>query len=262
MAEINLEQVQPVQTRRGISTSLTVWLALVAYWILAKYILGFLPGLNLAQIAGEFEWKNIIVLSLLGLVGVWFADRTGFPQALDAHLSNRQRFLVPILIGITIGFLEIVADLGTHATYLLDQQLGSSTFNIYFPASLLVYTSGIVMVEAFYRIFPIPFLLFIFSNLILRGRGQEKVFWILAILLSLVEPLFLTSGVLFANPAGIQSGDLIKVLPVIILGYALNLGQAISFRRFGLLASFSMRFGEYMIWHILYGNFIFPVIFH
>lgn len=84
----------------------------------------------------------------------------------------------------------------------------------------------------------------------------------LAIILSLFEPLTLTLPVLFGTPSGLQLTWLVRVLPVFILAYILNLGQAVAFRRYGFLASYSMQFGEYMMWHILYGNVIYPFLFH
>ncbi len=67
---------------------------------------------------------------------------------------------------------------------------------------------------------------------------------------------------LLAGPAGPPPDAGIKVLPVFVLAYLLNLGQAIAFRRSGFLASFTLRLGEYMMWHVVYGNFIYPTVFH
>jgi hypothetical protein len=51
-----------------------------------------------------------------------------------------------------------------------------------------------------------------------------------------------------------------QFLPYFITSYPLNLGQAVFFRKYGFLASFAMRLGFYVIWHIVYGNFIYPSI--
>lgn len=39
--------------------------------------------------------------------------------------------------------------------------------------------------------------------------------------------------------------------------YAFNFTATVSFRRYGLLAPVMVRLGNYLIWHVLYGNFFF-----
>jgi len=39
--------------------------------------------------------------------------------------------------------------------------------------------------------------------------------------------------------------------------YAFNFAAAVSFRRFGLLAAVLVRLGNYLVWHVAYGNFLF-----
>jgi hypothetical protein len=246
---------------KRISTSTLAWLGLVAYLVLVKFVLSLLPPLNVRRIAVEFSWSTIAVYAAIGLVGIWLSERTGFPDALDTRISNRQRLLFPVLIGIGFGVLEIGIDLVTHGTKFIESQSGEASFNVYWPASLFVYTGGVVLVEAIYRLFAIPFFLFLISNVILRGRAQDRVFWVLAVVLSLLEPLTLSGAVLFAKPGTITPGVILTiVLPTMVVTYLLNVAQAISFRRYGFLAAFSMRWGEYLMWHIVYGNFIYPAL--
>ncbi len=42
----------------------------------------------------------------------------------------------------------------------------------------------------------------------------------------------------------------------VALGFAVNFASAIFLRRYGLLAAILVRLGHYMVWHILYGNFL------
>jgi len=154
-----------------------------------------------------------------------------------------------------------VIDQFTHGTKFLEAQSGEASFNVYFPASLLVYSSGIVLVEAIFRIFAIPFFLWLISNLILHGRGQNQTFWVLAFLLSLFEPVTQGLGIIFLKPTADPMLLLLtQFLPYFITNYPLNLGQAVFFRKYGFLASFAMRLGFYMMWHVVYGNFIYPFL--
>ena len=40
-----------------------------------------------------------------------------------------------------------------------------------------------------------------------------------------------------------------------------NVLAVVLFRRYGLLAPLALRWGEYLIWHILYGNFLYGAVF-
>jgi hypothetical protein len=241
--------------------SIKAWVGLVGYLILVKYILTLLPPFNIKVIASEFAWSTIILYSVIGVVGVLLSMVTGFPDALDKAISNRRRFVIPVTAGAGLGVLAIVIDQFTHGTKFLEMQSGEASFNVYFPASLFVYTGGIVLVEAIFRILAIPLFLWLISNLILRGHGQHQTFWILAFVLSLIEPVTQGLGIIFlkssADPVMLLST---QFLPYFITDYPLNLGQAIFFRKYGFLASFAMRLGFYIMWHIVYGNFIYPAL--
>jgi len=250
---------QPVFSK--IPGSVIAWFSLVAYLIVVKFVLTFLPPINVKVVASEFAWSTIAVYSLIGFIGVLFSLKTGFPDALDKNISNPQRILIPITVGAVLGILAIVIDQFAHGTQFLEAQSGEASFNVYFPASLFVYSGGIVLVEAVFRIFAIPFFLWLISNLLLRGRGQTQTFWALAIMLSLFEPVTQGLGIIFLKPsANPMMLVLTQFLPYFITNYPLNLGQAAFFRKYGFLASFSMRLGFYIMWHVVYGNLIYPFL--
>jgi hypothetical protein len=85
------------------------------------------------------------------------------------------------------------------------------------------------------------------------------VFWVIAIILSLAEPLLQGLGIVFAK-SGI---DVPRVLLTIYLlyfitSYPLNLVQARYFKKHRYLAAASVRLGHYMMWHVIYGSLIYP----
>ena len=54
--------------------------------------------------------------------------------------------------------------------------------------------------------------------------------------------------------------------PLMLAGYMLtalpeNILAVVFFRRYGLLAAIVLRLGEYLIWHIIHGNFVYRVAF-
>lgn len=225
--------------------SVTIYLALMAYLALVKIIITFVPATfrSISQ-AAVFAWPFIGIWTVAGLIGIWFARKTGFPEAWDARVSTVQQLLIPALLGIGLSLPFIATDMLTHYNSLLAAQYNQPRANIDFPASLLIYPGGAIIVEVFYRLLPVPLLLWLISNVMLRGRGQSHIFWILAILTSLIEPLTQDLDVL---PFGMT------LFAVVFLeDFALNLAQAALFRKCGFLAAIVMRVAFYMIWHVLY----------
>jgi hypothetical protein len=237
-------------------SSLTVWAAVVGYLAAAELLLATLPeSFRSAGQAGLFEWSSIAVFAALGAVGVSLADRVGFMPAWDARVSNRERLLLPTLIGAAIGAVAVVLDLLTRATLAIAAVFGQPSFNIDFPASLLAYSGGGVLVDVQYRLFAVPFLLWLVSRVLLRGRGETRTFWVLAAVSSLVEPVLQGVGITLMSGGAITPLMLAAYLPTAI---ANNAAAVVVFRRYGFVASLLVRQGEYLVWHILYGNVLHP----
>src|SRR5689334_1053329 len=88
-----------------VSGSVKVWLGLVVFLVLVKLAITiFFPNVfaDPSQ-AAFFEWPVLGIFGVLGLIGVLLSEYTGFPDALDARVSNWQRWLLPILIGLGFG---------------------------------------------------------------------------------------------------------------------------------------------------------------
>jgi hypothetical protein len=244
------------------SSSSFVWLLLVGYLILVKtVILPFFPPIAIGPVAAIFTWQIIIIFGLLGLIGVWLADRTGFMPALDSRVSNRQRYWIPLLVGAGIGAAASLLDFVTKGTQFIAANMGVESFNTDYPLSLFVYTGGTVIVESLFRLFPLPVLLWLISYVVLKKRWQEQTFWALAILLALLEPLFQLIGQMTPEVMGNFWPFFVALfLPMLLTNYPMGVAQAYVFRRYGFLASFTLRMGFYIIWHIVYGSLIYPLI--
>jgi hypothetical protein len=232
--------------RRRLSSSVVAWLALVLYLLLVKLILvTFLPNAfaDPAQ-AAPFGWAPLLIIAALGLIGAWLAPRTGFPEAWDRRVSNRERLLFPVLTGLAFSLVYVALDLGFNFTALQAARHGITQQYTGFLSMLLVFSAGAIIVEVIYRLFPIPVLLWFGSNLLLKGKGQVQMFWVLAALTSLLEPLGMWAD--------------LQILPIglmVFLGvalYSINFTQAVFFRRYGFLASILVRLSFYLVWHVLY----------
>jgi hypothetical protein len=215
-----------VKRTTPIPQSVIVWLGLMAFVVLVKFILIALSP-DLMNFEEQFSWANIGIHAVIGLVGILFYELARFPEPLAIGVSNRVRFLIPINIGLAIGVIATLIDQFTGGTAFVEQQMGVSSFNVAFPASLFVYTGGLVMVEAFYHILPYSLIMWLLANVILRKPGSDKVFWVIAIILSLAEPLLQGLGIVFAK-SGIDVPRILLTiyLPYFITSYPLNLVQA------------------------------------
>ena len=206
-------------------------------------------GLERDPRAGLFSPVPTLVVCAAGLIGVWFAHRTAFPPAWGSGAPLRRRLLVPAAVGLGFGLLSAILDTTFHWTAAFAQHHALQTFNAPFPGSLLFYPGGAVLVEAFYRLLPIPLLLWLISSVVLRGRGQRQVFWALALLTSLIEPVT-------QDLEGLADAGLLLVATQFVPDYALNLVEAAAFRTSGLLSMWLVRVAMYLVWHVAYGNFI------
>jgi hypothetical protein len=263
MSTTNLYAKSEAPPRGSIfSSSIFVWLLLVGYLALVKIvILPLFPPIEIDAIAAIFGWDVIATAGILGLVGLWIADRTGFMPALDSRVSNRQRYWIPLLIGGGIGTLASLLDLITKGTQFIAENMGVSSFNTEYPLSLFIYTSGTVVIEAVFRLFLFPVLLWLISYVVLKRRWQEQTFWALILLFSFLEPLGQLSGQM--TPEVMKNFGqffVMMFLPMLLTNYPMGVAQAYLFRRYGFLASFMVRMGYYIIWHILYGSLVYPLL--
>jgi hypothetical protein len=229
----------------SLSVSVKVWLGVVAYLVLVKMVITFFPAtFKSIDQAAVFAWPALGIWAMLGFIGIWFAHRTGFPSAWETRLSNQQRLLIPIVIGLAYAGFEIAFDRLTGYSKFESALHGGLRANIDFPASLLIYPGGAVIVEVCYRLFLLPVLLWLISSVLLKHRGQTQLFWVLAILASLIEPLT-------QDLAALQLGA-VMLTAVLLKGFGLNFLQAALFRKSGFLAAMLMRVAFYLIWHVLY----------
>lgn len=238
---------RPVTFREQVLNSTTVWLVLMAYWAVADLVFArFPPGGRAVEPDG---WLTHILFTTGGLAAIWCMHRTGFPAAWDARIPASRRLLIPALLGIFLGFLAVAIETVTGATEVLESELGED-FTVAFPGSLLAYSAGAIVWEMVFLLLPVPLLLWLVSNVGLKGRGQARTFWVLAVLSSLLEPA-LQGGLLSESDGALGPGVFVVY---VAHAFAFNLAAAAGFRRYGLLAAVLVRLSYYLIWHIGYGN--------
>jgi len=226
-------------------SSIQTYMVLMSYLVLVKGLLIFFPQVFRSPTqAAVFEWKFIGLWTLAGLIGVTLSVRTGFPPLWNAAIPKTRRLLFPILLGVGFGVIAVATDVLTGWTDIVARKMGLTSIHIDWPASLIIYPGGAIIVDVIYRLLPIPLLLWLVSNLVLRGRGQVATFWMIAALTSFLEPW---------GDLGLWKHGAAMTTAVFAQDYALNLTQAYLFRRSGFVSSVMLRIAFYMIWHVAYG---------
>ena len=226
-----------------------IWLLLVAYLGLAAFLVTVVFPVQFVDRSqsGLFESRGVIAIGVMGLIGVLLSMRTGFPNAWDARISNTQRLIIPIIAGLLLGSLFLTTDLVTNMSRLQQEHLNIQATDVAFPASIFVYSAGAIFVEVVYRLLTIPLLLGLISIFVRSHGAREKVFWVLAILTSLIEPLTNTAASQFLTPLALTF--------VLVQAFGANLLQAVFFRKYGFLAAILLRVAFYIPFHMI-GSFL------
>jgi len=101
-----------------------VWLLLVAYLGVATFLVTVVFPVQFVDRSqsGFFEAQGIIAIRVMGMIGVWLSMRTGFPNAWDSQVTNKQRMAIPIIVGLLLGSLFLATDLATDMSRLKQEQ--------------------------------------------------------------------------------------------------------------------------------------------
>jgi hypothetical protein len=228
--------------------SAAVWLLLMVYWAFSSVMLAVFPpsGRPVPHLGLPIH----LGVTLVGLAAIWCMHRSSFAAAWDARIPAQRRLLLPLLVGAIFGLLAIGIELYTGSLQSLQQVMGTNV-TVGFPQSLVVYTSLTPFLELEYLVLPVSLLLWLIAGVLLRGRGETPIFWVLALLASAIEPLQQGPDVIAA------AGGSISVLGIALYAvhsFGFNFSAAVLFRRYGLLAPILVRVGNYVIWHILFGH--------
>lgn len=192
--------------------------------------------------------RLITLLPILGLaaLGSWLWGRSNLPVLPQERTALLSILLRLIGMGAAIGLVAVMLDSGLGFSRLFASKLGIKSIHIAFPYAAFAYTAGAVVVESLYRLIPIPIAIWI-GRLVLRERGMSIIFWVVATLTSLIEPLG-QARVLLDQPF------IFTVIAIFIFFF--NLLQASLLKSYGVAAPLITRISFYLIWHVAIGPFV------
>jgi hypothetical protein len=226
-----------------------IW-AVVALLLLAKLVesLVHVPFTNPSQQA-IFSWKSLAFFVSLLLLGSGFAHIIGFPGMWDEKVTNRQRIWAPLGIGLVIGVALLAADHAIGFGRLYAAALGTTPLAMPFPYSVLVQAYDGMCASILFTLFAVSFSVWFFGTLLLARRWPSGSFWVLAVIVSALEPFTMASP---NHWALLRHGPVLGgIAAVLVLVYVMDLTGAILLRRFGFTAALVMRLSVVAVWHII-----------
>lgn len=184
---------------------------------------------------------NTLLWLLLAVPFLFFQAKAGFPDFWESRISNKYRIFLPLAIGIVFGLLDVLV-----FKVLLHPEPYTELppFLQPFPYSILLYFSGALEVEVFYRLIPLT-LICIAGQWFKKGKYAHLFFWTATILTSVREPL-----------EQLPAGSALLILYSFAAGFLMNFLQAVWYKKAGFPAALFIRLGHYLIWHILLGVYV------
>lgn len=244
---------------RKLSPSISIYIGLVITLALLSTVNIFLPQgtyLPLQELPASkplLALVNAVTILIfyggLGFIGLRLSQKLGFAEIWDAEVSNKERFLIPALIGVGIGIFFIFAD----AVFSRFHALGPLSHPP-FPTSLVASAVAGIGEEIIFRLFFISFWVWLISHVILKKKWQGQVFSVVAVFSALAFAAgHIPSVMILSELNTVNDMPSALMAEIILLNGALSLFAAYYFRKYGFLAPVGIHFWTDVVWHVVYG---------
>ena len=213
----------------------------------------FLPTQTLPASKPILALVNAVIILILygglGFIGLRLSQKIGFTDIWDLKISHKQRFLIPALVGGGIGIFFILVDVIFSKFHTLGPIPHPP-----FPSSFVASATAAIGEEVIFRLFFIPFWVWLISYVILKNRWQNKVFWVVTIFSALAFALgHFPSVMILFDLNSIQEIPFVLISEIILLNGVISFFAAYYFRKFGFLAAVGIHFWTDIIWHVIWG---------
>lgn len=211
------------------------YLALGVGLLLSRSVFVFVPVQTLAASQeAVFTWFWTIMLVLAGGGVLFLAQGT--------HLTSNWHPPTKIVV-VHAGMLG--AGFGVGIVFL-DILFGLTVPHVPFPRSIAFYLFGGIAQELLLRVVPLTLVVWLTSVRTSAARWQYATFWVVAIILAVIEP----TGILpFVSDGGVPA----KAFTFVTV-FGMNLVAAELYWRYGFYAAASERLSLYLVWHVLYAG--------
>lgn len=193
----------------------------------------------------------LVLYGGLGLAGLRLARTLGLPDIWDSAISNRGRFIVPALIGLGLGIVFIIGDL----LFSRVNGIGRLVHPPFVTAIVASLAAGIGE-ETMFRLFFICFWIWLIARVLLRGRWQTPIYWVVSILSALAFAMaHLPALMFFHGWTAFNQIPTMLLVEIVLLNGLLSIFAAWAFRKYGFLAPVGIHFWTDIVWHVLWGMF-------
>jgi len=242
--------------------SLKVYILLIIILAISSVISVFLPQGNIVDIQQQLPASKTVVALVnaliiliiyggLGYVGLRLSTSLGFAELCDENVNNKDRLIYPAIYGIIAGILLIVLD------YIFSFFNGiGKLVHPPFPTSFFASLSAGIGEEIIFRLFFIPFWIWLISIVIFKGKYKNKVFWIVTVFSALLfAGAHLPYLMYIANLEKVMNLSWVLILEVFLLNSLISFPAAYYFKKYGILAAMGIHFWADIVWHVIYGLF-------
>jgi hypothetical protein len=192
----------------------------------------------------------LVLYGGLGVLGLLLARKLGLPEIWESTVSNRQRFLIPALVGLGLGGFFILVDLLFSSINGIGR-LAHPPFSTAIVASI----SAGIGEEVIFRLFFISFWTWLVSQVILRARWQAAVYAAFSFLSAIAFSMAHLPAVMFLQGwSDLSQVPAMLFVELLLLNGALSLLAAYFFRKYGFLAPVGIHFWTDIVWHTLWGS--------
>ncbi len=222
--------------------SKNIFLALVTVMILIKlFDLIFNPNKVFPGRVAVFSWVEILVVLILGIIGLLLYKKIKLPKFDNKKIRQSKTLLYSIGFGLVFSTILVIIDFFA--------KIGDISVGL--PLAPLFYIWGAISSEVIFRLFGISLFIWLFGNIILKKKYKEKVYWIGAIVLSLLATTTMLSA--FSNPSIIINKPSTFLLT--LFGLVTFLTEMFAFKllkKYGFLSNLIFRLSFYLVWHIIW----------
>jgi hypothetical protein len=192
---------------------------------------------------------TLLIYGILGFIGFILWRKIGFPDIWDERVTNKQRFLIPAIVGSVAGIALIILDLIFGRFNGVGQLIHPP-----FPTSIVASLSAGIGEEMLFRLFFISFWTWLLGKVILRGKGLTIVYWVVAVFSAFAHGAshMPTAMILF----GVNSPALLPPLllaEIILMNGILSIFAAYYFKKSGLFAPIGIHFWADIVLHTIWG---------
>ena len=191
----------------------------------------------------------LVVYGLLGLAGIWFARKLGFPGIYSEDGNWRRWFFIPLLLGLVCGVMVIIGDVlfapfNNYGRFVHPQ----------FPMSIFASLSAGIGEEIMFRGFVFGLWGLLLNWLLKRFNGRTVALWIANVIAALAFGAGHLGTILFLTGAS-SLAELSPVLlaEVFILNGVIGLIAGERYMKDGLVAASGVHFWADVVFHVIYG---------